>query len=584
MKTIKSFLLAGALIVAAGTAFTSCDVNTTTVMFAEDHNLTSARDTVYSVLGIINKLQMLADQTVLLGEVRGDLVTTALEFNEGEDFTALGKLANFEQGDDTTYNNYSNYYAVINNCNYFISRANEDLMSHQQSIFLKEIAVVKAYRAWMYLQLAKIYGTVPFYTEPLLSYSDIQAVANDPTNRKGMKDICTWLIEDLKPYVEVSTPSYSSFTYGDNVTIDSRLFFFPIKLVLGDLYLWKGTYTSEADDYAKAAQYYRDYLYENEKLASSTFAIKYTTDQFLGINFNSWRSQFSQITSADRIAVIPMALKAAYGRTSNVSSIFSSKLVSSPQLDDLSDSTFYCYASNTTEFSLIRDSIYTSTWYNYTYTPGELAYTRGDLRLDGSCMSNLSGTKGGRFITKQNASNPHVTIYRTGIVYYRLAEAINRAGFPITAFTMLKYGLSTGNLIKYDKNGEYARLKASGYTFFDLGDNQNIGLHAKGCGNTEMDALHYSFPTINVVTPTISDSIDAVENLICNENAFESAFEGQRFFDLMRMSIRRNDPSFLASRIARRNHPNASDSEIQATALYQKLLNTSNWYLPMIDK
>ncbi|MDP4276097.1 MAG: RagB/SusD family nutrient uptake outer membrane protein [Bacteroidota bacterium] len=584
MKTIKSFLLASVLFVAALTAFTSCDVNTTTVMFDEDNNLNSARDTVYSVLGIINKLEMLADQTVLLGEVRGDLVTTALEFNEGADFTALGKLANFEQGDDTTYNKYSNYYAVINNCNYFISRADEDLMNHQQSIFLKEIAVIKAYRAWTYLQLAKIYGTVPFYTEPLLSYSDIQAVANDPTNRKGMKDICSWLIEDLKPYVEVGTPSYSSFTYGDNVTIDSRLFFFPIRLVLGDLYLWKGTYTSDADDYAKAAQYYRDYLYENEKMASSSFAIKYTTDQFMSINYNNWARQFSQVSNADRIAVIPMALKASYGRTSLLHSIFRTNLVSSPLLDDLSDSTYYCYASNTTEFSLIRDSVYTNAWYNYTYTPGEVAYTTGDLRLNGSCMSNLSGTKGGRIITKQNASNPHVTIYRTGIVYYRLAEAINRAGFPITAFNMLKYGLSTGNLIKYDQNGEYARLKASGYTFFDLGDNQNIGLHAKGCGNAEMDELHYSFPTIKAITPTISDSVDAVENLICNEDAFESAFEGQRFFDLMRMSIRRNDPSFLASRIARRNHPNASESEIKATALYQKLLNTTNWFLPMIDK
>jgi len=578
MKT-KITLFVGLMVLASGTLFTSCDVDTTTVMFVEDNTLTSGRDTVYSVLGIINQLQKLADQTVLLGEVRGDLVTTYNEFSSGEDNTALDKLANFEQGDDTTYNNYSYYYAVINNCNYFISRADEELTSHQESIFQKEIAVVKTYRAWTYLQLAKIYGTVPYYTDPLLTYSEIEEVANDLSNRKEMEEICTLLIEDLEPYIDVETPSYSSFSYGEDVTVDSKWFFFPVRLVLGDLYLWKATYTGNKNDYAEAAQYYRDYLYKNDKDASSTYSIRYSTDQFSSTT-GSWKNQFSQVSNNDRICFIPMALESSYGRTSQLKTLFSSSLVCSDYLDNLSDSTYYCYVSNTFEFGLVQDTIETNEWYNYTLTSGEVVYNVGDLRLDAS--TNDLGDEG-RYITKYYSSNPHVTVYRTAVVFMRLAEAINAAGYPITAFNILKYGLSTGNLINYDQNQEYARLKASGYTFYDLGDNKNIGIHARGCGNAERDSSHYSFPQITAENPTLADSINAVENLICNECAFESAFEGHRFYDLMRMSIRRNDCSFLASRIARRNHPKYSETAIKATTIYQKLLQKDNWYLPMVN-
>ena len=46
------------------------------VEFEKDNTLNHTTDSVYSVLGIINTIQTIADRTVLLGEVRGDLVIT----------------------------------------------------------------------------------------------------------------------------------------------------------------------------------------------------------------------------------------------------------------------------------------------------------------------------------------------------------------------------------------------------------------------------------------------------------------------------------------------------------------------------
>ena len=44
------------------------------VIFTEEDHLNNATDTIYSVTGILTKLQAIADRTILLGEVRGDLV------------------------------------------------------------------------------------------------------------------------------------------------------------------------------------------------------------------------------------------------------------------------------------------------------------------------------------------------------------------------------------------------------------------------------------------------------------------------------------------------------------------------------
>ena len=68
-----------------------------------------------------------------------------------------------------------------------------------------------------------------------------------------------------------------------------------------------------------------------------------------------------------------------------------------------------------------------------------------------------------------------------------------------------------------------------------------------------------------------------LEELIIDERARELAYEGERFYDLMRVAKRRNDPSFLASRVAS-EFPEGKREEI-----YNKLLNEENWYIPYFD-
>lgn len=207
------------------------DQDSDRVIFSDKDHLENADDTLYSVIGVVSKMQQLADRTVLLGEMRGDLVD--VNTNTSAD---IRNLALFNINDSNAYNSPAEYYAVINNCNYFIAHADTAMRnSRNERIFLKEYAAMKSFRAWAYLQLALNYGSVPFVTD----YIDNRTESlRQDYPRKGIQEICDYFLDDLKGLEQVESPNYGSVG-----GYDSRLFFIPIYFLEGEnLNLWGGHY------------------------------------------------------------------------------------------------------------------------------------------------------------------------------------------------------------------------------------------------------------------------------------------------------------------------------------------------------
>lgn len=100
--------------------------------------------------------------------------------------------------------------------------------------------------------------------------------------------------------------------------------------------------------------------------------------------------------------------------------------------------------------------------------------------------------------------------------------------------------------------------------------------------------------TLAVADPAPADSaeINAVETLIADELALESAFEGQRYYDLMRIARHKNNDLWgyctgdygtywMAWLIARRSEnlaPYEEPTQYNST-LYNRLITTDGWYL-----
>ncbi len=531
------------------------------VEFERDNTLNHPTDSVYSVLGIIGKMQVIADRTVLLGEVRADLMETTEAASAD-----LKRLANFNLSEDNKYNAVSDYYAVINNCNYYLAYVDTALQRRGRNIFQYEYAAVKAFRAWTYLQLAQIYGAVPLVLTPVMTEMEAQKAMEQ--ERKGIMDICQYFIKDLTPYAEVDLPRF-----GDINGMESQRFFIPMRALLGDLCLWAG-------QYQEAARWYHNYLTEKKNPILLNYSNRITWPSVS--EFVRPIDSYSVTGTTEVLSFIPMEQRVFDGVVSDLSNVFNSteenrnyfQLTPSIAMHQLSADQTFCIENRT---NTQIDTIYVpKKGLNQEILVGDLRfysnYKTSSVTRDSYSEYNAD------YQTIQKITRSYVPTYRRTMVYLRYAEALNRAGLPQSAFSVLKYGLCQENIVSYvdslerDKAGELIAFDANVFT-----KENTIGIHSMGSGDSQINA-YYTLPmpsaSLASKQDTINYQIPLVEDMIINEMALEGAFEGYRFYDLMRIALRRNDPNYLAAPISQR-------MGIRDENIYSLLMDTKNWYLPL---
>ena len=567
-KSIKSFFTACLLCGGGAAALTACsemlDTDSELVEFQEDNRLDQPTDSVYSVMGIIYKLQTLADRTALLGELRGDLVSPTAEATSD-----LKAIADFTIADGNRYNKISDYYAVINNCNYYLANVDTALTKHGRRIFEAEYAAVKAYRAWTYLQLSLVYGDVPLVLQPVLTEKEAEDAMN--MQFSSVTDICNYFISDLAPYVDTKLPQYGTIN-----SMNSQKFFIPVRALLGDLCLWAGRYQ-------EAATYYHDYLtLRTNPITTGVTRASWnsTTRDFREVE-PGFANSLSDANGSEVICFLPMEPSEYEGVYSDLQNVYTSTLrnnyyaQASPSASyfKLSASQNYCMKYRVSDAQ--TDTI---------YAPKEnllQSYQQGDLRLYDSYRTQVvNQDQNSRYAanrqTLSKLNQKGLTLYRRQVVYLHFAEALNRAGYPQSAFAVLKYGLY--NQVISEHIDAVERQQAAALLSFDTNtftQQNTLGIHARGCGDADADTL-YVLPQPKAPLASRADTVafqqPLVEDYIVRELALETAFEGQRYYDLMRVALRRGDTTYLADPISRRN---GSRDE----SLFARLSEKSNWYL-----
>lgn len=618
MKRIKIFL--SAICVACG--FTACsdffDQSSEQVIFTETEHLNHATDTVYSVTGIINKLQAIADRTILLGEVRGDLVDVTNVANSD-----LRDVALFNIGDENRYNRPSDYYAIINNCNYFVAHADTALKNNRNEyIFMKEYAAVKAIRAWTYLQLVINYGSVPFVTDPILTKQE--AEAKYPFY--GIEDVCRYFINDLLPLAERYKREYPA--YGNIASIDSKLLWFPINIVLGDLNLWLASITHDQATYREAALRYYKYISErngdNSYYPIGVNLLTMTPGTTDGNYMTMWGSISDFYDERNEkfgdnnevITIIPGDSLRSDNNYSQLRNLFNSRdendyrvsLVPSKNLFNIFESQEHCVLSTDGQTA-------------YYAKKGLTEHRSGDLRLyrildDEGYHIDRSTNERIETQTISKFASKNIHIYRRTQIYLRLAEALNGAGFPRMAFDILSTGLNDNVMEKtvYPYYSQADSLWASQIYFpssrYDIfteehmvnnrtsGYVNTMGIHTRGSGWTPMNE-YYRLPeaeqpegdseaeededddekVIVKDTPELILKQQAfVDSLLLNENVLEMCFEGTRFYDIMRYAYRQAEPGKAMAKFIYGRRGEAERDALRGE-IKKNLEDQRNWFL-----
>lgn len=634
MKKITIYILC-ALALANG--LVSCsdmlDADSTRQVF--DPELNSKSDSVFYAFGIMQAIQELADQYYYQNEMRGELVTTTANTDDN-----LRALANYSADTSNKYDSIYRYYKVINNCNYYLAHRDTALYSGNVNVTINEYAAVQAFRAWAYLQAARVYGKIPYITEPLTTISQIN---NADYPEKSLYEIAASESEKLEAiksrYGSLNVPRFASdavdagtTNFGITKQFNPATCFVVMNVILGELYL-------EMGEYEKAAKCYFDHLNENagyvrtnyidgvdvEKLPEDFDAAATGSQNTAYFTRYAWGKNIftSSALPSDVITYIPMAVNYTRGTVTSIPEAYGYAYYSTGTESDLIRVQRPNNCPEQKNIQIVPSKEYmtmadTATFYYYRTITGGITKGKNSVTYKnlGDARANLVYSDPDSLYTwVTKPSNGNIYLYRQATVWLHLAEALNRMGYPDLAFAILKDGLQANlqtlvvgsslqsNAYISQKSIEllktripfFADANIEKFTNESNDVNANlkkniIGIHAHGCGVTAGSETQYQYESIvqakmdylnktfglGVSAMTDADRINAVEDLLCDEYAMEFAFEGTRFSDLQRIARHKNESGIYGGNFGSRWFAN----KLAGNNPQVNLTVPDNWYLP----
>lgn len=532
-----------------------------------------------AVIGVYGKLMGLAKQYVILNELRADLMQAT--DNADADLRAVNTHSTTETN---TYTNPKDFYSLINQCNDVLK--NFDIMLKDNKFKLAEYqqrySDIGCIRSWLYLQLGIHFGNLPYVTHPLENIDDVRDQAKYPIlNFNQLLDSLLTFTTAL-PY-QLPYPTGTSLVTTVDGVFTAR-FFIEKNGLLGDLNLWKGNYTAAATYYRALIEGSGYFLAPATEAFYNNFKVRYAdvvTNNDLAVgyirykendinaivdnNSQGWRSMFARTQDAiwnwEMMWVLPF--------NANFAPV-------NPFVD--------VFSNNGGKYLVKPSQLAMANWNSQLQSNGFPYDARGGMTyktINGQpvIMKYLYNYLNESTLLPTNPllKNGQWFLNRAAAVHLHFAEAANRDGRTKLAYAFVNNGIQavfdtnssvTGrdvtnlqNTLNYPapynfdaRNGEYPRFRGDWH--------RHAGIRARA--------------RLNRTALSDTASVIDMENSIINEAALELAYEGYRWPDLLRIALRRNDPSFIADKIynklLKENNPTA--------ATVRAKLMRKEYYLP----
>jgi starch-binding outer membrane protein, SusD/RagB family len=518
-----------------------------------------------AVIGIYGEFMNLADRFVLLNELRADLMDVTANADDN-----LVQLSRHNVRPGNPYADPKPFYKVILLCNDALR--NFELMKKQNKMdeleYSQRYSDIAALRTFLYMQLMFHYGEVPYITEPFVKLADVRDLSRFPRLRiEQMVPELIKVLEELPWQEDYSSTNTLAAPIDNYATLK---FFVPKKLLLADLYLWSG-------NYLEAARIYKAFIdpgdFSQYKIAFTQVLagvqdltiqyIRYRDDDAFSLvdeELDGWRSIFDRpvdkLFNAEWIWYMPFDSRFAPKNPfidlfSNVGGRYLVK--PSQQVMDLWDA------------QVQRNGI------------------QGDARRLFSYKTVLGQPVIYKYIYDYDVTDPLNTsgkwwLMRAAQVHLHLAEAANHDNKRDVALALLNDGIAAN----FDNGNDDVRenfdtFYTFPYDFAARSSNAPYNFRDPYHQHTGIRGRGYVSNRTLPVGMAVQDSINTIDNYLIEEAALELAFEGQRWGDLLRIAVRRNEPAFLADKIYAKLEK-AGDP--RAAEVRQRLMNRDNWFLP----
>jgi hypothetical protein len=566
-------------------------------------------------MGLYAIQSKLVEQIVVLGELRGDL----LDITRNADADMI-EVYNFKISKENKYASPTTFFELIsasNNLLNVLQIEHPEVLDPDSPVnnYDKLYGEAICMRAWAYFNAVRIYGKVPFIYESLTTMSEINDYINSPGTYIDSVSIVFGIdgydndtvynkpIELNKKYftqdlvidyftneMETKVKAVGVNHYIDNndktweVTIWNE---YAKNTLLGIMYLTEG-------DLTKAVEYFEDVVY------MPTEDYRYQLDNTF--SFNAWKNIFTGINTKEHI--LTLQFSKSYYQQNNFQTIFDSRSPNKYMLKPSKKAILnwetiwddYLLSFNNSQpwkTKLLKKGVPGdfSRGYDASYV-----YTRNGVAIPDSSIKKMLLLKSegdfnsaalyiedaepvvwkysiGRDVFDKDAN---FSIYRAASVHLWLAEAYVYWSFEQNGIVR-PFTSNAVNIVNdgsnYDASGSRKQMGVRGRVGFG-GANDGIYI-----GNIIYIQNPFSNKVIGYhdLTGDFLAKQQYLENEIVTERARELAFEGERFYDLMRVAKRRNDPSYLAKKVSQK-YPLGKQAEI-----YSYLLDENNWYIHYFD-
>lgn len=442
---------------------------------------------------------------IVWGDLRSDEVIPATNITntQQEDLTEIN-LANTQV--DNQYANWASVYSVINRCNLVLTKAGAVMQedpSYTEGDYLSDMSQMLALRSLCYFYLVRNFRDVPYITEAFTESSqnrNIPQSSPDSVLNACLKDL------DMAEKNAISASAFTDWRRVGYFTRDG------INALQADIHLWLGSVKHSASEYEQAVTYCNKVI--DSKKSQHRAGHGEVEDKPYWLETGRLAYYYLFVEKNAEESIFELQYDGASNNNVGISQYFNHYDGKDGTIPYLYASSIFGYGAEVyTTGTNKADWRGTTTTYSNPVTVGDFnclkirKYVSSSVGTNSNDPSKTTSSEG----TTYNSTLP------MNYIVYRLTDIMLMKAEALTGLALLASEAAAAN----DKDTlDVAHLRPA----FELVKFVNLRSLAN-----ENDSIKWN---------TYGTSSTSMENIILAERLRELAFEGKRWYDLMRYNYR----------------------------------------------